>query len=581
MVAQKLTQLRQLMKQNSLDFYFVPAADAHNNEYVPDAWQRRAWLSGFTGSAGDALVGTSKGYLWTDGRYFLQANLQLDPLHFQLMKQHQGAAPIEQWLQAHSQNIRIGVDPRVISVARAERWQATLAKSHSHLVAIEDNLVDQIWQDRPKLITHPIEILPEKYAGKSVSEKLKEVRIALDHLGADNLVISPLDAIAWLFNIRGRDIAFNPLVISYAIIEHNKTILFLDQSKLTDNDKFYFEKNHITLADYADIANHCQQLSGKTLLDPNSSSLWLKQQLTNCDALLKESPITLMKACKNSKEQDGMREAHRRDALALIKFFYWLEKNWRGLTELDAAEKIDSLRREDKFCQDLSFNTISAYGDHGAIIHYSVDAKSNRALGNTSLFLLDSGGQYLQGTTDVTRTIHLGQPTELQKRHYTLVLKGHLALGHAIFPHGTCGEHLDVLARLPLWKQGLDYAHGTGHGVGCYLCVHEGPQRIAKVPSNVPLLPGMMLSNEPGVYIEGEYGIRIENVCVVVEKMKYFYGFEDLTLVPFARNLIAIDLLFAEEIRWINDYHQKIYQALAKELPKEIATWLAQQTRPL
>ncbi len=595
-IQQKLTQLRVLMKERGLDFYYVPSGDAHNNEYVPKPWQRRAWISGFTGSAGSALIGLEKAYLWTDSRYFLQAEQELDKNLFELMPQIPGKPRPDQWLLSQKSPLKIGVDPKVMTIFEAERWQKTLAENGSALIPISDNLIDQIWENQPQLETHPLLLLEMEYTGETATSKINRIADALKTLGVKNHVISALDAIAWLFNIRGTDIEFNPLVISYAIIEasnRENTIdvtLYLNTAILSARDKEYFSSHHVQLKSYSDFSVDLAKLSGKTLVDPALSSFWVLHELKNAEIIFQASPITLMKACKNPVEQNGMREAHRRDALAMCQFLYWLENNWQGATEISAAEKVNAFRRTDKYCQDLSFTTISGYGDHGAIIHYSVDENSNRALGNDSLYLVDSGGQYLQGTTDITRTVHLGTPTQTQKNHYTMVLKGHLALGRAKFPAGTTGDQLNVLAHYALWQEGLDFAHGTGHGVGCYLCVHEGPQSISSYPSGIALQPGMAVSNEPGLYLPGEYGIRIENVCLITEAISAeksltghgpFYQLSDLTLVPYEKNLIEINNLSSQEIKWTNEYHAQIYQTLAPDLPKEVAEWLHEKTKSL
>lgn len=588
-IQEKLTQLRTLMKERGLDFYYVPSSDEHNNEYVPKPWQRRAWISGFTGSAGSALIGLEHAYLWTDSRYFLQAEQELDPRFFELMRQMPGHPRVDQWLLSQGSSLKVGVDPKVMSINEAEHFQKTLADNGSKLIFLSNNLIDEIWNNQPKIETHPIRILPIEYTGERASSKIKRLFEALRGLGVKNHVLSALDAIAWLFNIRGQDIDFNPLVIAYAIITEFPT-LYMDISILSEEDKKYFSEQNIRLKAYSEFSLDLEKLSGKTLVDPKFGSFWLLQKLKNAEVVLQASPITLMKACKNPVEQNGLREAHRRDGLLMCQFLYWLENNWDQATEISAAEKINTLRRSDEFCQDLSFTTISGYGDHGAIVHYSVDEKSNRPLGKDSLYLVDSGGQYWQGTTDITRTVHFGEPSNIQKKHYTLVLKGHLALGHVKFPAGTKGEQLDALAHYPLWQEGLDYGHGTGHGVGCYLCVHEGPQSISAYPSGIPLQPGMAVSNEPGLYLPGEYGIRIENVCLVREVISAeksltghgpFYQLCDLTRVPYEKKLIDENYLSAQEIQWINEYHAEIYEILSPDLPGALAEWLRQKTSPL
>lgn len=515
-ITEKLSKLRQLMAEHSLDFYFVPSVDPHKNEYVPDHWQRRPWISDFTGSAGDVLIGKEQAYLWTDPRYFLQAEQQLDDQHYQLMRQQQGmAAPINQWLAKNAKQQNVGVDPKLISATAAQKWQAALKQGQGQLISLDDNLVDQIWPDQPTLHSQPIRLYPETHAGETTTEKLKRLRTALTELNAEIQVITALDAIAWLFNIRGDDIQYNPLVISYAIITQTTATLFVDTNKITSDIKNYFQQHAIQTQDYSDFQTTLQSLTGSVLIDPNSTSWWTEQQLKQAKIIKAYSPITQMKAIKNKTEQAGMKEAHRLDAIAVIKFLHWLDHHWQGQTEISAADQLEAFRREESRCLDLSFATISGFAEHGAIIHYFATPETNIEINDQALLLVDSGGQYYEGTTDITRTVHLGTPTAEEKKHYSLVLKGHLQLRHTVFPQGRSGEHLDAIAHLALWQENLDYGHGTGHGVGCNLCVHEGPQRISGAATGVPLEDGMIVSNEPGVYFSGKYGIRIENLCLI------------------------------------------------------------------
>lgn len=592
-IPERLTQLRQLMNAHQADFYFVPSTDPHRNEYLPARYERRAFISGFDGSAGDVVVGKNNAYLWTDPRYFLQAEQQLDRSHYQLMKMGQGETPaIDRWLTTQGKGVVFATDPKVISITQAQKISAALAEVNGKLITIDENLVDQVWSDRPALALSPIRLQPEKYAGESASQKLAKLREQLRTVGADAIVITILDAIAWLFNIRGSDVQFNPLVISYAIITDKTATLFVDPSQLTAADKKYFDSLDVHAANYDEFKHHLNRLQGTVWVDPNTASYWVMQQLTKAKLYGAPSPLALMKAIKNPIEIKGMYEAHRLDAIAVIKFLHWLDHHWQhGVTELSADEKLTSFRREEPLCVDLSFHTIAGFGAHGAVIHYRASEETNIPIDNSSLFVIDSGGQYPLGTTDITRTIHLGTPTAEQMHHYTLVLKGHLALRYAIFPDGTCGEHVNALAHHYLWQEALDFGHGTGHGVGCYLCVHEGPQAIASRNTGVPLKPGMIVSNEPGLYLTDRYGIRIENLCVIVNKYKTteslsghgpFYGLDDLTLVPYCRRLINKADLTAQEIQWINDYHQRIYKTLIDAMPSaELRQWLTQATAPL
>lgn len=587
-LVEKLTALRREMQAQQLDYYYVPSSDAHQGEYVPEAWERRRWISGFTGSAGDVIVGLEQAYLWTDGRYTLQASKELDPAYFTLVSQQQGvSAPIDQWLSDLRRPVRLGVDPKVLTVGQFNRLQAALVKHGGCCVSIDTNLVDAIWIDQPALVAEPLLIHEERYAGESVTGKLQRVRAAMAAKGAAAHALSGLDAIAWLFNIRGHDIDYNPLVLSYALITTTQAILCVSLSKVSAANRAVLAQQGVTLADYEAFATLLQQQEGVVWFDPALASRWMVQQVAEKQQLLAESPVTLMKACKNPVEIDGSRLAHRRDGVALVRFLHWLETHWReGVDELTVADKLIEFRRQGEHYRGASFATIAGFGPNGAVIHYHATPATNRTIDDTDILLLDSGAQYDEGTTDITRMIHLGQPSAEQKRHYTLVLKGHLALRHQQFVAGSVGAHLDAFARAPLWQAGLDYAHGTGHGVGSYLCVHEGPQRISPALINAPLLPGMIVSNEPGVYFPGQYGIRIENLCVVKEVIskessavkRAFYQLDDLTMVPHCRQLVDVALLTVDERKQLNAYHQQVEQVLLPLLDKPLQVWLKAQT---
>ncbi len=581
-VVTRLAALRRLMEKNHLDFYFVPARDAHNNEYVPSCWQRRAWISDFTGSAGDVLVGREQAWLWTDARYFLQAEQQLNSACYHLMKQAQGAPPLHQWFLNNARQKTCGVDPRLLTITQAHQWQKSLETVQGKLLPLESNLIDELWKDQPAVPVNPLRQYPLKHAGISAKDKIKELRQILSLQNAQAHILTLLDAFAWLFNIRGADVEFNPVVIGYAIITPEKATLFINPVKVNEGDKLYLESQGIDLQPYDAFQTSLNQMQGRVWVDPNSASWWVEQQLNQATLLLEASPVQMMKAIKNPVEAAGMHEAHRRDALAMVKFFDWLENTWpTGVTEISAADELEKFRRQDPDCLDLSFATISGFAGNGAIVHYRSTEATDRRIDDSNLYLIDSGGQYWYGTTDITRIVHLGLPTAEQRTHYTLVLKGHLALRHTRFPAGTCGEHLDALARHPLWQAGLNYGHGTGHGVGCYLCVHEGPQRISQGYSKVPLEPNMVVSNEPGVYFEEQYGIRIENLCLIIEDIQGFYVFEDLTKVPYAQNLIDKTLLTPSEVKWIDDYHREIYDLLIDDLNESQRLWLSSATAPL
>lgn len=583
-ISEKLQALRGLMQQHAIDFYFVPSTDPHQSEYVPECWQRRPFISDFTGSAGDALIGLDQAYLWTDGRYFLQAENELDLDYYEIMKQQQGmAAPIHEWFKEAAAGKTVGVDPRVLTATQAEKFQSALESVGGKLLLIEDNLVDQVRGDVDGSEIKQIHLWPEKYAGQSALNKISQCRAALENSGCEAMLINALDSIAWAFNIRGEDVQMNPLVVSYAVITKNSAHWFVDQAKLNAEHQAYLEEHAIVVHDYEQFKSFAAELQGKVWLDPNVASQWMLLALGGNELHKAALPIDLLKACKNTVEIDGMRQAHITDGVSLTRFICWLEQNWQGMNEFSAAEKLYEFRSQHPDFRGSSFETISGYGPNGAVIHYRVEEDTALPLADDNLYLLDSGGQYWQGTTDVTRVMHFGEPTEEQKRHYTLVLKGHLALGHASFAHGVCGYHLDALARQYLWGDNLDFMHGTGHGVGCYLCVHEGPQRVSPGPIQQKLFPGMVVSNEPGVYITDKHGIRIENLCVINEVAKSddygigvgpFMAFENLTLVPYNKKLIDFGLLNEQEKQWLDGYHQRVWDAISPLLDPVEKTWL-------
>ncbi|MCF6800892.1 aminopeptidase P family protein [Thiotrichales bacterium 19S3-11] len=588
---QRLSILREKMNENQLDYYLVPSSDEHNSEYVPACWQRRSWISHFTGSAGDVLIGNHQAYLWTDGRYFLQAEKELDPQAFKLMKQTGFSPEIESWIGTQPKGIQLGVDPKVISVKRAHMLRCALNAHQGELLFIEDNLVDQTRsqvETLPALPKDPIFCIDENYTGLSAKEKIQQIQEEMASANCQYLILSALDEIAWLFNIRGNDVNFNPVAICYAIIALDCATLYIDLDKITQEITQNLSFQGVVVKAQSSFEKDLASLEGRVYLDDATINQWVINNLNDAiTPYYNQSPVVRLKAVKNAVEQKGMQTAHKKDAVAVISFLQWLENNWQnGVTELSASDKLYQFRLEQSGCVGASFNTISGFGAHGAIIHYAVSDKTDIAIDDSNLYLVDSGGQYYEGTTDITRVVHLGNPTDEQKTNYTLVLKGHLALGNAVFANGTCGETLDILARLPLWKNGLDYRHGTGHGVGCFLCVHEGPQKISKVVTKVPLKPGMIVSNEPGYYQDGDYGIRIENLCLVIDHKTTdygeFYQFKDLTLVPYNLKLIDKQLLSVEEIRQINTYHQRIRDEIIPLIDNQaIIDWLLEQTEAI
>jgi len=586
-VSEKLSRLRRFLLSEGADLYYIPGTDPHQDEYVPAHWQHRVWISQFTGSAGDVFVGQAQAWLWTDGRYALQASQDLDSKCFQIVLSGQGRPTMRQWLTSQGQRLRFAVDPSVISISVAEELRQTLAETDGELVFV-DNWVDALWTDRPPLELKSLKLHPLKYTGQTTADKLIKLRDWMREQGMEAYALNTLDSIAWLFNIRGADIPYNPLVISYALVTLDAAFLCTD-TKVSKEDAEVLLESGVTVAPYADFMTLLQSQAGQIAMYPGEATVAMWNAPRVGKPMRVSSPISLWKACKNSVEIQGSRIAHEQDALALIRWMHWLTTHWRGLDEVSVTDRLTEFRQQGRhYCGD-SFPAIAGFGENGAVVHYRASSETALSIQDTAPFLIDSGGQYLEGTTDVTRVLHLGTPTARQRRDYTLVLKGHLRLRHTRFPKGTVGAHLDALARQFLWQHGLDYDHGTGHGVGSYLCVHEGPARISPGLIKVPLQPGMILSNEPGVYLACRYGIRIENLCVVVpvisaedsEVGREFYGFEDLTLVPYQRKLIDICLLTAEEIGWIDQYHRRIWDTLSDRLSGGAREWLNQETAPL
>lgn len=594
----RIARLRAEMMARGLDGYYVPSADPHHNEYVPPCWQRRTFLSGFTGSQGDLLVGLHEAWLWTDSRYFVQAEEELAGTGITLCRHLVAGSPtIEEIISEAFPGKKIAVDPRTILGRDREKLERSLHKTDGALILSPENLVDTVWEERPSLPVTPREVYPLSFAGISVMEKLALIREGLTSLlprGQSDFIhpLLGLDAIAWTFNIRATDIPFNPLAIAFAIITPNNAVLYLPNLPLPAEVKHHLSSAEVQIRPYDEFLTSLADYRGSWIIDPASTNVAVLQALeANGATLIREtSPVTILKAVKNPVEQEGIRSAHRRDAIAVTQFLHWFSTAplLFPITELSLAEKLEQFRCEQPNYRGPSFPTIAGFAAHGAIVHYQATSESSLRINDAALLLLDSGGQYLDGTTDITRTLHRGTPTREEKERYTLVLKGHLALARVTFPAGTDGSDLDALARAPLWSRGLTYGHGTGHGVGCYLSVHEGPHRIALGRRSVPLQPGMIVSNEPGFYKTGHYGIRIENLQLVVERPDLssreggeFLGFEPLTLVPYSRTLIDPSLLSIEERHQIDDYHRAILEALTPELEPAAATWLLQECQPL
>lgn len=584
---EKLSALRLLMKQHQLDYYWVPGSDPHQNEYVPALWQRRTAISGFDGSNGDVLIGLNHAYLWTDGRYELQASKQLAPDTFQVFIFAQGSNnTLGDFFKTQAQSIRVGVDASVVNIDMAQKLKTCLEKNKGELVYVPINLVDSV--EPPAAFTpQAIQILGEAFTGCPAHHKIEALQTYLGKKKIEAMVLSDLASIAWLFNLRGSDIPFNPLFLSYALLAQNEVILYLHKSVINADIQSYLNKLGVRILAYSDFYSSLSQVHYQTItLDPKISNQAIFLALSDKNIVYETNPIELWKAIKNPIEIEGASEAHRLDALALVQFFSWLDQNGEGESECSISEKLLHYRSKAASFQSPSFASIVGYAENGAIIHYHAQPKQDKKIGKDALLLIDSGGQYLEGTTDITRTVHLGQPQAFEKECYTLVLKGQLALRRAIFPAGTRGEHLDVLARQFLWQKHFNYAHGTGHGVGAYLCVHEGPQRISTGATTTPLQAGMIVSNEPGIYRVGQFGIRIEDLMYVTLHPHSipeapFYAFENLSLVPYAQKLIEPSLLSEQDRLDINAYHDKIWKCLSPHLEGEPLNWLKQATQAI
>lgn len=591
MIKQRIDKLRSYMRQAGVDAWLVTTADFHDSEYAGDYFKLRAFLSGFTGSAGNLVVLADEAGLWTDGRYFVQADLQLKDSGITLHRQGQkGVLTIPEFLKEKlPEGGCLGFDGRTVSQKYYRELKRVLGEKKIRFFVLED-LGGRVWEDRPPLSCQKIWLLDEKkYAGRSVQQKLTQVREKMKEAGAGLHLLTSLDDIAWLYNMRGSDVECNPVALSYAAVTPDQALLFIQEKAVEPEVKKRLEEAGVTLRPYEAIYEYASSLKGETvLLDSSRVNCAIYARLPQGVTIVDQmNPETVLKAVKNETEQENIRKAHIKDGVAVSRFICWLKKNIGKIpmTELRAAVYLDGMRAQQEGFLDLSFGTISAYGSNAAMCHYSATEESDTPLKPEGFLLVDSGGQYLEGTTDITRTIVLGPVTEKQKFHYTLVLKGMIALAAARFTYGCTGANLDVLARGPLWKYGLDYNHGTGHGVGYLLNVHEGPNRIhwnVKTGSCI-MEPGMLTSDEPGFYLEGEYGIRTENLILCKEEESGEYSrilsFETVTLAPIDLEAIDWNLMTHEEIEWLNSYHEKVYRTLSPYLEKEEADWLKEACR--
>ena len=591
-IKHRIAALRGFMKANDIAAFIVPSTDPHSGEYVPEHWESRKWISGFTGSAGTVVITQEAAGLWTDSRYFIQAEEQLKETEIRLFKDRLPETPsIPEWLGSIlNKGKKVGIDGWVNSMQEADGLRKELKKHGLSLVLTEDPF-EQIWENRPSLPQSPVFIQGLEYAGVSCTDKIKDIQEAIQANGASAIILSSLDEIAWTLNLRGDDVHCNPLFISYLLLSEAGHTLYILEEKITDEVRAYLKSHHVAVKSYQsfseDLLSFSTKAEGLLQIAPqaNEALYTLASQQTN--VIVAPSPVALMKARKNPTEVAGFRKAMERDGVAMVKFLRWLKEAIKtgSESELSVEKKLYELRAEQPLFKGISFDTIAGYKEHAAIVHYEATTETNAPLKPEGMLLLDSGAQYLDGTTDITRTIVLGPLTEEEKTDYTLVLKGHLQLQNAQFPAGTCGTQLDVLARIAMWKAGINYLHGTGHGVGQFLCVHEGPHQVRM--NHVPTLlePGMTLTDEPGIYKAGRHGIRTENTLVIVPAQETefgkFYKFEPLTLCPIDKEAIVVGLLSDEELQWLNEYHQLVYDRLCPMLNENEQTWLKEATTPI
>lgn len=591
-IKQRLDSLREVMKREKMAAFIFPSTDAHQSEYVAPHWQGREWISGFNGSAGTAVVTLTKAALWTDSRYFLAAEQQLKGTEYQLMKQRvEGTPTIAQWLGeqlAEVDSPEVGLDGMVNSYHETQALVAELRQKGGITVRTNFDPLDIIWKDRPSIPDFPVEIQPLEYAGETLQSKLLRIRKALRVLHADGMLVSALDDIAWTLNLRGTDVHCVPVFVSYLLISSNKVSLFVDERKLTPQVTAYLAENGVSLYKYNKVEDELRTYSEYNILldgDETSYRLW---KAVKCQEIVSSvSPIPVMKAVKNETEVKGFRRAMLRDGIAMVKFLRWLKPavEMGGQTEMSVDRKLISLRSEQPLFRDISFDTIAGYQEHGAIVHYEATTQTDAQLRPEGMILIDSGAQYQDGTTDITRTIALGPVSEKMKRIYTLVLKAHIQIELVKFPDGASGTQLDAVGRRCLWREGLNYLHGTGHGVGSYLNVHEGPHQIRMEWKPTPLRAGMTITDEPGIYLAGEFGVRIENTLLVTNYVQTDFGkflqMEPLTLCPIDTAPIEMELMTSEEKMWLNDYHRMVFEKLSPWLEEDDKNWLKEATKPL
>lgn len=591
-IAARLAALREEMRREHLSAFIFPSSDPHNSEYVPSRWEGRKWISGFDGSAGTAVVTLHSAALWTDSRYFLAAEEQLAGTEFQLMRERVDGTPsIAEWIATEikgAESSEIGVDGMCMTYAECSDLKTDLKHNGGITVRTNLDILDRIWTDRPSVPLNPVSIQPIEYAGESCHDKLGRIRSSLLRRGAGGMLMTQLDDIAWTLNLRGTDVHCTPVFVAWLIVAEEVAVLYIKDEKLSPEVIEYLNAEGVAVDDYDNIIDALNSYDGYTLLiDPATTNYTLSQLRGNFNLVSAPSPVPEMKAIKNEVECNGFRNAMQRDGVAMVKFLKWLEEAVpKGCeTELSVSAKLRQLRAEQPLFKDESFDTIAGYEEHGAIVHYEPTPDTDVPLRPEGFLLLDSGAQYLDGTTDITRTIQLGKVTDLHRRVYTLVLKGHLSLQNLCFPRGAAGTQLDAVARVAMWREGMNFMHGTGHGVGSYLSVHEGPHQIRQEYRPAPMLEGMTVTDEPGLYLAGKFGVRIENTLLTVPYMTTEFGkflrFEPLTLCPIDTRPIVVDMLSTEELGLLNAYHKMVYERLSPMLDEEHKAWLADKTRSL
>ncbi|WP_308264951.1 aminopeptidase P family protein [Prevotella sp.] len=591
-IAARLAALREEMRREHLSAFIFPSSDPHNSEYVPSRWEGRKWISGFDGSAGTAVVTLHSAALWTDSRYFLAAEEQLAGTEFQLMRERVDGTPsIAEWIATEiegAESSEIGVDGMCMTYAECSDLKTDLKHNGGITVRTNLDILDRIWTDRPSVPLNPVSIQPIEYAGESCHDKLSRIRSSLLRRGACGMLMTQLDDIAWTLNLRGTDVHCTPVFVAWLIVAEEVAVLYIKDEKLSPEVIEYLNAEGVAVDDYDNIIDALNSYDGYTLLiDPATTNYTLSQLRGNFNLVSAPSPVPEMKAIKNEVECNGFRNAMQRDGVAMVKFLKWLEEAVpKGCeTELSVSAKLRQLRAEQPLFKDESFDTIAGYEEHGAIVHYEPTPDTDVPLRPEGFLLLDSGAQYLDGTTDITRTIQLGKVTDLHRRVYTLVLKGHLSLQNLCFPRGAAGTQLDAVARVAMWREGMNFMHGTGHGVGSYLSVHEGPHQIRQEYRPAPMLEGMTVTDEPGLYLAGKFGVRIENTLLTVPYMTTEFGkflrFEPLTLCPIDTRPIVVDMLSTEELGLLNAYHKMVYERLSPMLDEEHKAWLADKTRSL